>query len=160
MNRQFYRAFPNTNALRSQLSWTHYRTLIRLENSHKRIFYLDEASKNNWSARQLERQVNSQLYERLLMSNNINDVLAVAYNEKLPTDAKEIIKDSMILEFLGLKRESTFYEKDLETALINHLQDFILELGNGFSFVERQKRLNKDGDEYGNKLYTDKVAVQ
>lgn len=94
------------------------------------------------------------------MSNNINDVLAVAYNEKLPTDAKEIIKDSMILEFLGLKRESTFYEKDLETALINHLQDFILELGNGFSFVERQKRLNKDGDEYGNKLYTDKVAVQ
>jgi RecB family endonuclease NucS len=74
--------------------------------------------------------------------------LAVAREEKLPTDAKEIIKDPMILEFLGLKRESTYYEKDLETYIINHLHDFILELGNGFAFVARQKRIHLDGDEF------------
>ncbi len=92
MNRQFFRTFPNTNALRSQFSWTHYRTLIRIENTDKRDFYIAEASKNNWNARQLERQVNSQLFERLLLSNDIQSVLAVAREEKLPSDAKEIIK--------------------------------------------------------------------
>jgi predicted nuclease of restriction endonuclease-like (RecB) superfamily len=96
----------------------------------------------------LERQVNSQLFERLLLSNNITDVLAVAREEKQPTDAKEIIKDPMVSEFLGLKRESAYYEKDLETAIITHLQDFILELGNGFAFVARQKRIHIEGDEF------------
>lgn len=148
MNRQFYRTFPNTNALRSQFSWTHYRLLIRIDNQDKREFYIAEASKNNWTARQLERQVNSQLFERLLLSNNVQSVLAVAREEKLPTDAKEIIKDPMVLEFLGLRRESAYYEKDLEAAIITHLQDFILELGNGFSFVARQKRIHIDGDEF------------
>jgi hypothetical protein len=105
MNRQFYRTFPNTNALRSQFSWTHYRTLIRIDNKDKREFYIAETLKNNWTARQLERQVNSQLFERLLISNNLKDVLAIAREEKLPTDAKEIIKDPMILEFLDLKEQ-------------------------------------------------------
>ncbi|MCU0340748.1 MAG: DUF1016 domain-containing protein, partial [Spirosomaceae bacterium] len=86
--------------------------------------------------------------ERLLLSNNVQAVLAVARAEKLPTDAKEIIKDPMVLEFLGLKRESAYYEKDLETAIITHLQDFLLELGNGFSFVARQKHIHLDGDEF------------
>jgi len=148
MNRQFYRTFPNTNALRSQLSWTHYRTIIRIDNQDKREFYIAEASKNNWTARQLERQINSQLFERLLVSNDVQSVLAVAREEKLPSNAKEIIKDPMVLEFLGLKRESTYYEKDLETAIISHLQDFLLEIGNGFSFVARQKRIHIDGDEF------------
>jgi predicted nuclease of restriction endonuclease-like (RecB) superfamily len=148
MNRQFYRLFPNTNALRSQFSWTHYRTLIRIENEDKRDFYLAEAEKNNWTARQLERQVNSQLFERLLLSNDVQAVLAVAREEKLPATAKDIIKDPMVLEFLGLRRETTYYEKDLETAIITHLQDFLLELGNGFSFVARQKRIHLDGDEF------------
>lgn len=148
MNRQFYRTFPNTNALRSQLSWTHYRTLLRLDNPDKREFYIAESTKNNWTARQLERQINSQLFERLLMSNDIHSVLAVARKEKLPGDAKEIIKDPMVLEFLGLKREAAYYEKDLETAIITHLQDFILEMGNGFSFVARQKRIHIEGDEF------------
>jgi len=148
MNRQFYLTFPITNALRSQFSWTHYRTLIRIENQDKREFYVAEAAKNNWSARQLERQVNSQLFERLLLSNDVQSVLAVAREEKQPTDAKEIIKDPMVLEFLGLRREAAYYEKDLETAIITHLQDFILELGNGFSFVARQKRIHIDGDEF------------
>ena len=147
-NRQFYRTFPIATALRTQFSWTHYKTLISIDNEDKREFYIAEASKNNWNARQLERQVNSQLFERLLLSNDVQSILAVAREEKLPTDAKEIIKDPMVLEFLGLKREAAYYEKDLEAAIITHLQDFILELGNGFAFVARQKRIHIDGDEF------------
>jgi len=146
--RQFYRTFPIVNALRSQFSWTHYRTLLRIDNQDKRDFYMAEIEKNNWTARQLERQVNSQLFERLLLSNDVKDVLAVAREEKAPSDAKEIIKDPMVLEFLGLKREAAYYEKDLETAIITHLQEFLLELGNGFSFVSRQKRIHLEGDEF------------
>ncbi|KGO86735.1 50S ribosomal protein L31 [Flavobacterium rivuli WB 3.3-2 = DSM 21788] len=146
--RQFYKTFPIVNTLRSQLSWSHYRTLLRIENNNKREYYIAETVKNNWSVRQMERQINSQLYERLLMSNDKESVLAVARNEKLPTTPQEIIKDPMILEFLGLRRESAYYEKDLEQAIITHLQDFLLELGNGFSFVARQKRIHLDGDEF------------
>ncbi len=146
--RQFYRTFPIANALRSQLSWTHYRLLIRIDNEDKREFYIAEATKNNWSARQLERQVNSQLFERLLLSNDIASVLQVARNEKPPAEPRDIIKDPMVLEFLGLKRESAYYERDLESALITHLYDFMLELGNGFSFVARQKRIHLEGDDF------------
>ena len=146
--RQFYRTFPIANSLRSQLSWTHYRTLIRLDNEDKREYYIAETVKNNWSVRQMERQINSQLFERLLLSNDKESVLAVARNEKLPTNPSEIIKDPMVLEFLGLRRESAYYEKDLEQAIITHLQDFLLELGNGFSFVSRQKRIHLDGDDF------------
>lgn len=146
--RQFYRTFPITSALRTQFSWTHYKTLISVNNEDKRTFYIAETEKNNWTARQLERQINSQLFERLLLSNNVKTVLEVAKNEKMPTDAKEIIKDPMVLEFLGLKKETAYYEKDIELAIITHLQDFLLELGNGFSFVSRQKRIHLDGDEF------------
>lgn len=148
MNRQFYRTFPNTNALRSQFSWTHYRLLIRIDNEDKRAFYIAEAAKNNWTARQLERQINSLLFERLLMSNDVQSVLAVARAEKQPQTPQEIIKEPLILEFLGLKREASYYEKDLESAIITHLQDFMLELGNGFAFVARQKRIHLEGDDF------------
>jgi predicted nuclease of restriction endonuclease-like (RecB) superfamily len=134
--------------VRTQFNWTHYKTLISIDNHDKRGFYIAEAEKNNWTARQLERQVNSQLFERLLVSNDIKTVLAVAREEKLPSDAKEIIKDPMVLEFLGLKREAAYYEKDLESAIITHLQEFMLEIGNGFSFVARQKRINIEGDDF------------
>lgn len=146
--RQFYRSFPIANALRSQLSWTHYKLIIRLDSQDKMDFYIAETVKNNWNTRQLERQIYSSLWERLLISNDKESVLAVAKNEKLPSDAKEIIKDPMYLEFLGLKREAAYYERDLESAIITHLQDFLLELGNGFSFVARQKRIHIDGDEF------------
>ena len=146
--RQFYKIFPIANAVRSQLSWTQYRLLIRIENESKREFYVAEATKNNWTSRQMERQINSQLFERLLLSNDVESVLAVAKNEKQPSDAKEIIKDPMVLEFLNLKRESSYYEKDLEQSIITNLQDFLLELGNGFSFVARQKRIHLDGDDF------------
>ncbi len=145
---QFYNSFPIVNALRSQLNWTQYRLLSRLENEDKREFYIAESLKNHWTSRQLERQINSGLYERLLLSNDKESVLAVARGEKLPSEAKEIIKNPMTLEFLGLKRESAYYEKDLESAIITHLQEFIMELGNGFSFVARQKRILLEDDEF------------
>lgn len=122
--------------------------LIRIDNQEKREFYIAEAIKNNWTTRQLERQIYSNLWERLLLSNDRQSILAVARNEKEPSDAKEIIKDPIYLEFLGLKREASFYEKDLEQAIITHLQDFLLELGNGFAFIARQKRLHIEGDEF------------
>lgn len=146
--RQFYRTFPIVSALQTQLSWTQYKLLLSVDNEEERQFYIAESVKNNWTSRQMERQINSSLYERLLLSNDKESVLAVAKNEKLPSDAKEIIKDPMLLEFLGLKRESSYYERDLESAIITHLQDFLLELGNGFSFVARQKRIHIDGDEF------------
>lgn len=146
--RQFFRNFQNASALRTEFSWTHYKLLISVESEDKRSFYEAEGVKNNWTSRELERQLNSQLYERLLLSNDKVSVLAVARKEKLPETASEIIKDPKVLEFLGLKRESSYYEKDLESAIITHLQEFLLELGNGFSFVSRQKRIHLDGDDF------------
>ncbi|RYE27912.1 MAG: DUF1016 domain-containing protein [Sphingobacteriaceae bacterium] len=146
--RQFYRTFPIANTLYSQLSWSQYKILIRVDSLDKRDFYIAETVKNNWTVRQLERQIHSSLWERLLMSNDRQSVLAVARDDKQPSDAKEIIKDPMYLEFLGLRRETSYYEKDLEQAIITHLHDFLLELGNGFAFVARQKRLHIEGDEF------------
>jgi predicted nuclease of restriction endonuclease-like (RecB) superfamily len=146
--RQFYRAFSNASALRTEFSWTHYKLLMSIENPMKRDFYEAESTKNKWTSRELERQLNSQFYERLLLSTDKEEVLAIAKKERIPESPSEIIKDPMILEFLGLKRESSYYEKDLESAIITHLQDFLLELGNGFSFVARQKRIHLDGDDF------------
>jgi len=146
--RQFYKFFPIASALRTQFSWTHYKLLLSLENQTTRLFYESESAKNNWSSRQLERQINSNLYERLLSSNSPSELLSIARSEKFPTNPKSIIKDPMVLEFLGLKKESAYYEKDLESRIINHLQEFLLELGNGFAFISRQKRIHLDGDDF------------
>lgn len=146
--RQFYKTYPIMNALRSQFNWTQYRLLIQIDNIDKREYYELEAMNNCWTARELERQINSGLYERLLLSNDKEAVLSVARKERIPETPQEIIKDPMILEFLGLKRESAYYEKNLEQALITHLQEFLLELGNGFSFVARQKRILLEDDEF------------
>ncbi|WP_233900844.1 PDDEXK nuclease domain-containing protein [Tenacibaculum piscium] len=146
--RQFYTTFPIANALRSQLNWTQYRLLLRIENKDKRSYYIEESCKNNWSARQLERQINSQLYERLLLSSDKEKVLAIAKNEATIQNPTDIIKDPMVLEFLGLKQKANYYEKDLEQALITNIQSFLLELGNGFSFVARQKRIQLEDDDF------------
>jgi predicted nuclease of restriction endonuclease-like (RecB) superfamily len=146
--RQFFRMFPIASALRTQLNWTHYKLLLPFENQDKREYYILEATRNNWTARQLERQINSQLFERLLLSSDKEKVLEIARGELQLSEASEIIKDPMVLEFLGLRRESAYYERDFETALITHLQEFLLELGNGFSFVARQKRILIDSDEF------------
>lgn len=146
--RQFYRTFPNTNAVCSQLNWSQYKLLIRIDDTDKREFYINESIKNSWNGRELERQINSSLFERLLLSNDKKSVLDVAKSEKLPVSTNEIIKDPMVLEFLGLEKKSSYYEKDLEQAIISNLQEFLLELGNGFSFVSRQKRIHIDGDDF------------
>ena len=146
--RQFYRIYPIANALRSQLNWTQYRMLIQIDDPDKRMYYELESVNNGWTARETERQINSQLYERLLLSNDKEAVLAVARKERIPQSPLEIIKDPMFLEFLGLERKATYYEKDLESAIITHLQHFLLELGQGFTFVARQKRILLEDDEF------------
>ena len=146
--RQFYKTYPNGNALRSQLNWAQYRMLIQISDPDKREYYELEAVNEGWTGRQLERQINSMLYERLLLSNDKESVLAVARKERTPKTPQEIIKDPMVLEFLGLERKATYYEKDLESAIISHIADFLLEMGKGFSFVARQKRLLLEDDEF------------
>ena len=146
--RKFYRTYPIANALCSQLNWSQYKLLIAIPDKDKREYYQLEAANEGWSKRQLERQINSMLYERLLMSNDKEKVLAVARKERTLESPLEIIKDPMVLEFLGLEKKPAYYEKDLESALISHIADFLLELGKGFSFVARQKRLLIEDDEY------------
>ncbi len=146
--RQFYRTYPIASAVRTQLNWYQYRLLIQIDDKDKREYYELEAANNNWTGRELERQINSGLYERLLLSNDKKAVLEIARKERIPESPTEIIKDPMVLEFLGLRPEATYYEKDLERALITNLQAFLLELGNGFSFVARQKRILLEDDEF------------
>ena len=148
MCRQFYRVYPIANTVCAQLNWSQYKLLISISDEHKREYYQLEAVNNCWTKRELERQINSQLYERLLLSNDKESVLAVARKERIPQTPHEIIKDPMVLEFLGLERKAEYYEKDLEQALITHLQKFLLELGNGFTFVARQKRILIEDDEF------------
>ena len=148
LSRQFYRTYPNANTLCSQLNWSQYKLLISIPDPDKREYYQLEAVNECWSKRQLERQINSMLYERLLMSNDKGKVLAVARNERQPESPTEIIKDPMVLEFLGLEKRPEYYERDFESAIISHIADFLLEMGKGFSFVARQKRLLIEDDEY------------
>ena len=143
--RQFYTVFQKRDALRPELSWTHYRSLIRVEDANARNFYINEAISCNWSTRQLDREINTFSYQRYLMSHGNHDVIDDTAIRELPANPKDIIKDPYVLEFTGLKPDSSFYEKDLEQALISHLNDFMLELGNGFAFVARQKRFDMDG---------------
>lgn len=143
--RQFYLTFRNSHALRDELSWTHYRLLMRVENKNARQFYIEEAIKSNWSTRQLERQINSFFYERLLSSQNKEKVSKEIQKLESAKVLEDIIRDPYVLEFLGLNPKDDFYESDLEEALITHLQKFLLELGRGFSFVARQKRITFDG---------------
>jgi len=143
--RQFYLMFPNSHALRDELSWTHYRLLIKVENDNARDFYMQEAAKSQWSTRQLERQINSFFYERLLSSKNKEQVAEEIQTLEPAKEPEDIIRDPYVLEFLGLSSNDDFYESDLEQALITHLQKFLLELGRGFSFVARQKQITFDG---------------
>ncbi|MCQ2211044.1 MAG: PDDEXK nuclease domain-containing protein [Paludibacteraceae bacterium] len=146
--RQFYRIYPIANAVRSQLNWTQYRLLIQIDDPDKREYYELESVNHAWTARETERQINSQLYEWLLLSNDKEAVLAVARKERIPETPQEIIKDPMVLEFLGLERTPSYYEKDLESTIITHITDFLLEMGNGFTFVARQKRILLEDDEF------------
>ncbi len=137
-----------SHAVRHELSWTHFRLLMRIEETHKRSFYEQECIKNKWSTRQLERQINSLLFERLALSRNKKKVLDLAKKGNIIEKPEDAIKEPYILEFLGLKEKSDYTETKLEQALIDHLKDFILELGKGFTFVARQKRIIVEDDNY------------
>lgn len=143
--RLFYLVFPIWSAVRTELSWTHYKLLISLKDENARSFYTNEAIKGNWSTRQLEREINTFSYQRYLLSDKNHDVVEDTAKREKGNDPKDIIKDPYVLEFTGLKPNPNMFESDLEQALINHLQEFLLELGSGFAFVARQRRFNMDG---------------
>ena len=134
--------------LHPNLSWTHYRTLLRVDKSEARAFYEIEAVRNNWAARELERQINSLLYERLALSRDKRGLMRLAVNGHEVQKSTDVFKDPVVMEFLGLPESPRLVETDLEQALIDNLQAFLLELGKGFAFVARQERLTLDGDHF------------
>ena len=134
--------------LHSGLSWTHYRALLKVDHQAARNFYEIEAVKNGWSARQLERQINSLLFERLLKSRDKEGILALANEGLTANRPADIIKDPYVLEFLDLTEAHRLVESQLEEALLTQLQAFLLELGSGFAYVGRQVRLTLDGDHF------------
>lgn len=135
-------------ALHPGLSWTHYRTLLKEERRAVRDFYEVEAVRNGWSARQLERQMSALLFERLAKSRDKKGVLALANEGQVLARPRDVIKDPYVLEFLDLPASHRLVESRIEEALINQLQSFLLELGSGFAFVGRQRRLTLDGDHF------------
>lgn len=146
--RQFYRIYPILDAVRRELSWTHYRILMRVENPQARSFYEIESVDNNWSARELERQKGSLLFERLALSKDKKGLIKLARKGQELQTYEDMIKDPYILEFTGLSPQSRLYENKLEQALIDNLAKFLLELGKGFTFVARQKRISLEGDHF------------
>jgi len=134
--------------LHPNLSWTHYRTLLRVDKPEARAFYEIEAIKNNWAAREMERQINSLLYERLALSRDRKGLMRLALKGHEVAKPLDVFKDPVVMEFLGLPESPRLVETDLEQALISNLQTFLLELGKGFAFVARQERLTLDGDHF------------
>ncbi|MBF0299228.1 MAG: DUF1016 family protein [Oligoflexia bacterium] len=146
--RLFYERFPIRHSLSDELSWTHYRHLLRVENDDTRKFYIDECLKCNWSTRQLERQIDSFYYERILSSKNKKVLKKGTTKKELAAIPEDIIKDPYVLEFLNVSEKSSIREVELESALIEKLQSFLLELGKGFSFVARQKRISSEHNHF------------
>ena len=141
--RSFYLAFPIGHALRDELSWTHYRLLLRVENQAARDWYMNEAAAENWSSRQLERQISVLYYDRMLLSADKQSTKTDAEEnmELAKLEPENFIRNPYVLEFLNLQDYPNLHEKDIEEGLINNLQTFLLELGKGFCFVARQKRI-------------------
>lgn len=146
--RKFFKVYgiPQTLSEEFQfnLSWSHYLILMRIKDINARNFYEIEAFENNWSLRELKRQVNSSLYERLVLSKDKEKVKELAVKGQIIEKAQDVIKDPYILEFLGLDEKSDYSENKLETEIINKLEMFLLELGKGFTFVGRQVRFTFD----------------
>ena len=151
--RMFYLSFPKCDALRHELSWTHYRALIRVSNPKAREYYAKEAAAGKWSTRQLERQIATQYYERLLSTHRDETAVESLIKNNLPAkpekfDPLTLVHDPFILEFIGAKEDVIWQESELESALISHLEEFLLELGRGFAFMGRQKRITIDGQHF------------
>ena len=147
--KKFYQVFNGGSTLWNQLSWSHNRLIMNIDDDKRRNFYLEECIKSNWSVRQLERQINSFYYERLISTKEPykeevkNEINTLEKKDKI----ENFVKDPYVLEFLDIKNKR-FLERDLESNLLEHIQEFLLELGRGFSFVSRQKRIDVDGDNF------------
>ena len=151
--RQFYLTFPIYQTLSGKLSWSHYLTLMRVANPKAREYYAESAASESWSVRQLERQIATQYYERLLSSHRDDNEIKEIIAKNLPVktdkyDPLELVHDPFVLEFLDLKEDPALQEKELESAILTHIEDFLLELGRGFAFMGRQKRFTLDGDHF------------
>ena len=146
--RAFYLAFPIWNAVRSELTWTHYRLLLKVENEAARTWYMNEAIALAWSSRQLDRQISTLYYERILASRDKAPVKQEAEEKMAPLKAEDFIKNPYVLEFLDLKDYPALRETELEQALIDKIRDFLLELGRGFCFVARQKLMRYDDEDF------------
>lgn len=149
--RNFYSGYQKQDALRPELSWTHYRLLLKVKRNDARTFYMQEAIEGRWNTRTLERQINSLYFERMIMTRQPKGkalVKAEAESKKEVAKPSDIIKDPYVLEFLDLKANQKFYEQELEQGLIDKLQEFLLELGKGFSFVARQHRMMAENDDF------------
>ena len=147
--KKFYLTYRSGSTVWNQVSWSHNRLIMNIDDSIKREFYLEETIKSNWSVRQLERQINSYYYERLLSTSDKNkqevknEINLLEKRDKI----QDFIKDPYVLEFLDIK-DRRFLEKDLEYNLLEHISEFLLELGRGFSFVARQRRIDVDGENF------------
>lgn len=151
--RLFYNAFPIRHSLRDELSWTHYRILTKVTNPRAREYYVEEAAKGGWSVRQLERQIATQYYERLLASHQDEAEVKEIIAKNFPVNPDKfnplkLVHDPFVLEFLDLKEDTSLQEQELESAILTHIEDFLLELGRGFAFVGRQKRFTLGGDHF------------
>lgn len=146
--RQFYLTFPKRSTLWSELSWSHYRVLMRISDKEARDFYASECAKSAWSVRQLERQIHTMFYQRMLASQDKESVAAEIQKTEPKPEYEKVIKDPYVMEFLQIKPDSHVYESDVEQALLDHLQQFLLELGRGFCFEARQKRFSLGGQDF------------
>jgi predicted nuclease of restriction endonuclease-like (RecB) superfamily len=148
--RAFYQAFPIWNAVRTELSWTHYRTLLKVDSDSARQWYMNETAEQGWTTRALDRQIGTLYYERLLASQDRAAVEQEAASnlQLLGKSPREFVRDPVLLEFLGLPNAGAFLESDLEQALIDQLQGFLLELGKGFAFVARQQRISTESKDF------------
>lgn len=142
--RRFYMFYPDVQTLSGHLNWSHYCELLSLEDKDKRLFYEKESISSNWSVRELQRQINTSLFERLLLSDgkaNKETVLKLSRQGQILKTATDLVKDPYVFEFLGIPEKKPVFEKELEEKLIRHIEDFILELGKGFMFVGSQQRI-------------------
>jgi predicted nuclease of restriction endonuclease-like (RecB) superfamily len=148
--RLFYQAFPNCDALRHELSWTHYRTLLRVDDPRARNWYAAETAALNWSSRALERQIGTLYYERLLGSKDRRPLRAESTRKlaRIEPTPREFVHDPVMLEFLGIANSGSLLESKLEMAIIENLQAFLLELGKGFAFVARQQRISTESKDF------------
>ncbi len=159
--RQFYQEFSKARSICSTplsklptspedftLSWSHYLILMQVSDLSARSFYEIEAGKEQWGTKELRRQIDSSLYERVALSKDKSKVLELSRKGQVLVTSKDVIKEPYVLEFLGLKEDSRFTETELETRIIDHLQDFLLELGSGFAFIGRQVRFSFDEEHY------------